>query len=131
MWNPRLMPWPMFMRIMKTSCPRLKRKKEVTQTVLDIKDFPKGGDAGKFLYPQAKRALIIHMRVHGVCTSTLQKSRMPQIRGVKGEAVVIYCELLTTKEMGYPRLSHGVNNTVKKNFFLDITGSRIQYIGNK
>ena len=64
-------------------------------------------------------------------TSTLQKSRMPQIRGVKGEAVVIYCEPLTTKEMGYPRLSHGVNNTVKKDTFLDITGSRIQYIGNK
>ncbi len=56
---------------------------------------------------------------------------MPQIRGVKGEAVVIYCEPLTTKEMGYPRLSHGVNNTVKKDSFLDITGSRIQHIGNK
>ena len=39
---------------------------------------------------------------------------MPQIRGVKSEAVVIYCEPLTTKEMGYPRLSHGANNTVKK-----------------
>jgi hypothetical protein len=56
---------------------------------------------------------------------------MPKIRGVKGKAVVIYCELLITKEMGYPRLSHGVNNTVKKDTFLDITGSRIQYIGNK
>ena len=56
---------------------------------------------------------------------------MPQIRGVKGEAVVIYCEPLTTKEMGCPRLSHGVNNTVKKDSFLDITGSRIQYIINK
>jgi hypothetical protein len=59
---------------------------------------------------------------------------MPQIRGVKGEGVVIYCEPLITKvedpgnsgEMGYPRLSHGVNNTVKKDSFLDITGSRIQ-----
>ena len=39
---------------------------------------------------------------------------MPQIRGVKGEAVVIYCEPLTTKEMGYPRLSHVVNKTVEK-----------------
>ena len=48
-------------------CPRLKRKKEVTQTVLDIKDFPKGGDASKFLYAQAKHALIIHMRLHGGC----------------------------------------------------------------
>ena len=56
---------------------------------------------------------------------------MPQIRGVKGEAVVIYCEPLITKEMGYPRLSRGVNKTVKKDSFLDITGSRIQYIANK
>jgi hypothetical protein len=48
---------------------------------------------------------------------------MPQIRGVKSEAVAIYCEPLTTKEMGYHRLSHGVNNTVKKDSFLDITGS--------
>jgi len=53
----------------------------------------------------------------------LQKSRMPQIRGVKSEAVAIYCEPLTTKEMGYHRLSHGVNNTVKKDSFLDITDS--------
>jgi hypothetical protein len=45
---------------------------------------------------------------------TLQKSRIPQVRGVKGEAVVIYCEPLTTKEMGYNRLSRRVNNTVKK-----------------
>ena len=35
--------------------------------MLDIKDFPKGGDAGKFLYAQAKHVLIIHMRLHGVC----------------------------------------------------------------
>jgi hypothetical protein len=67
--------------------------------------------------------------VYGRCimsiksNSTLQKSRMPQIRGVKGEAVAIYCEPLTTKEMGYHRLSHGVNNTVKKDSFLDITDS--------
>ena len=30
---------------------------------------------------------------------------MRQIRGVKGEAVVTYCEPLTTKEMVYHRLS--------------------------
>jgi len=48
---------------------------------------------------------------------------MPQILGVKGEAVDIYCEPLTTKEMGHHRLSHGVNNTVKKDSFLDITDS--------
>jgi len=52
---------------------------------------------------------------------TLQKSRMPQVRGVKGEAVVIYCEPLTTKEVGYYRLSRRVNNTVKKLLFIEIT----------
>jgi len=56
---------------------------------------------------------------------------MLQVRGVKVEAVVIYCEPLTTKEMEYYRLSHRANNTVKKDSFLDITGSWIQYIGNK
>ena len=34
-----------------------------------------------------------------------RKSRMPQIRGIKGEVVVIYFESLITKKMGYPRLS--------------------------
>jgi hypothetical protein len=38
-------------------------------------------------------------------TLTLQKLRMLQIRGVKGEAVVNYREPLTTKEIRYPRLS--------------------------
>jgi hypothetical protein len=46
---------------------------------------------------------------------------MSQIRGVKGEAVVIYCEPLTTKEMGYYRLSRRVNNTVEKSLSLEIT----------
>jgi hypothetical protein len=32
-----------------------------------------------------------------------------EIRGVKGEAVVTYCKLLTTKEMGRDRLSRSVN----------------------
>jgi hypothetical protein len=40
-----------------------------------------------------------------------RKSRVPQICGVKDEAVVNYCKPLTTKEMGYPRLSHRVNKT--------------------
>ena len=44
-----------------------------------------------------------------------------QVRGVKGEAVVIYREPLKTKEMGYYRLSRRVNNTVNKPRFLDIT----------
>jgi len=56
-------------------------------------------------------------------TLTLQKSKMLQVRGVKGEAVVNYCEPLTTKEMGYYRLSQRVNNTVKKPLSLEITGS--------
>jgi hypothetical protein len=34
-----------------------------------------------------------------------RKSRMPHIRGIKGEAVVVYCEPLITKKMGYHRLS--------------------------
>jgi hypothetical protein len=34
---------------------------------------------------------------------------MLQIRGVEGEAVVSYCEPLTTLEMGYDRLSRRVN----------------------
>ena len=34
---------------------------------------------------------------------------MYQIRGIKGEAVVNYCEPLITKEMVYHRLSQRVN----------------------
>jgi hypothetical protein len=34
---------------------------------------------------------------------------MPQIRGIKGEVVAVYCEPLITKEMGYYRLSRRVN----------------------
>jgi hypothetical protein len=37
-----------------------------------------------------------------------RKSSVPQIRCVKGEAVVTYCKLLTTKEMGRTRLSQRV-----------------------
>jgi hypothetical protein len=40
----------------------------------------------------------------------LQKSRMPQIQGVKGEAVVLYREPLTTQEMWDYRLSRRVKN---------------------
>jgi len=42
---------------------------------------------------------------------------MPQIQGIKGEAVVVYCEPLITKEMGYSRLSWKVN---KMGFFYKI-----------
>jgi hypothetical protein len=51
----------------------------------------------------------------------LQKSRVPQVRGVKGEAVVSYCEPLTTKEMRCPRLSRRVNNMVIFKLFLERT----------
>jgi hypothetical protein len=34
---------------------------------------------------------------------------MPQIQGLKGDAVASYCEPLTTLEMGYHRLSRRVN----------------------
>jgi hypothetical protein len=40
---------------------------------------------------------------------------MPEIRGVKGEAIVGYAELLTTREVGYHRLSQRVNKRKKKN----------------
>jgi hypothetical protein len=38
---------------------------------------------------------------------------MPQIRGIKGEVVVVYCEPLITKEMGCYRLSAGKQNRDK------------------
>jgi len=34
-----------------------------------------------------------------------RKSRMAQIQGFKGEVVVVYCEPLIKKKMGYYRLS--------------------------
>ncbi|MES0362550.1 MAG: hypothetical protein ABUK14_01230 [Desulfobacteria bacterium] len=46
---------------------------------------------------------------------------MPQIQGVKGEAVVSYCEPLTTLEMGYHRLSRRVNKMkTQKNDFIPL-----------
>jgi len=55
---------------------------------------------------------------HVFFTLTLQKSRMPQIQGVKGEAVISYREPLTTEEMRYLRLSRRVKNMA--NFFDDL-----------
>ena len=40
---------------------------------------------------------------------------MRQIRGIKGEAVVNYCEPLITKEMVYHRLSRRVNKVNMNN----------------
>jgi hypothetical protein len=48
-------------------------------------------------------------------TSIERKSRMRQIRGIKGEAVVNYCEPLITKEMVYHRLSRRVNKVNMNN----------------
>jgi len=56
----------------------------------------------------------------------LQKSRMLEIQGVKGEAVVSYCESLTTKEMRYHRLSRRVNNAAFSGFRLDLIHGGIQ-----
>jgi hypothetical protein len=40
---------------------------------------------------------------------------MPHIRGIKGEAVVVYCKPLITREIGYYRLSRRVTkNEIKK-----------------
>jgi hypothetical protein len=58
-------------------------------------------------------------------TLTLQKSRMPQMEGVKCEAVVVYADPLTTKQMWYPRLSRRVNNMTFF-VFLDITNSELR-----
>ena len=44
-------------------------------------------------------------------TLMLQKSRMPQMQGGKGEAAVNYREPFPTWQMGYHRLSQGENNT--------------------
>jgi len=52
---------------------------------------------------------------------TLQKSRMLQMQGVKGEAVVIYAKPLTTQQMRYHRLSRRVNNSANIISFLDFT----------
>jgi len=43
-------------------------------------------------------------------TLILQKSKLLQIQGAEGEAVVIYCEPLATMEMRHTRLSNWANN---------------------
>ncbi|MEE9567602.1 MAG: hypothetical protein V3W17_08910 [Desulfobacteria bacterium] len=64
-------------------------------------------------------------------TLTLQKSRMPQIQGVKGEAVVIYREPLTTQEMRHHRLSRRVNNMAGFSLFVHITRSEFPKIAQE
>jgi len=43
------------------------------------------------------------------------------MQNVKGLAVVVYAECLTTKQMRYHRLSRRVNNRAIMTWFLDIT----------
>ena len=43
------------------------------------------------------------------------------MQGVKGEAVVIYAEPLTTQQMQYHRLSRRVNNSANIISFLELT----------
>jgi len=58
-------------------------------------------------------------------TLSLQKSRMPQVLGIKAAAVVVYRKALITPEMRYHRLSRRGNNTVKNTLSLETTGSYI------
>ena len=50
---------------------------------------------------------------------------MPQIQGIKDEAVVTYCESLITQEMGYHRFSRRGNKIKNK---IDIYTSPIEEI---
>ena len=61
----------------------------------------------------------------------LQKSRVLQIQGVKGEAVVIYAEPFTTQQMRYHRLSRRVNNMACFFSFLDVTHGEFHKIAQK
>jgi hypothetical protein len=54
-------------------------------------------------------------------TLMLQKLRMLEMQGVKGDAVVSYCEPLTTQQMRYHRLSRRVNNSANIIPSLDLT----------
>jgi len=49
---------------------------------------------------------------------------MPQIQGVEGEAVVSYCEPLTTPKMGDYRLSRRVNKIEMKQQHSYLTDGR-------
>jgi hypothetical protein len=51
---------------------------------------------------------------------------MPQMHDVKGLAVVIYAEALTTKQMRYHQLSRRVNNAAIMALLLNVTGRGFQ-----
>ena len=56
-------------------------------------------------------------------TLTLQKSRVLQIRDIKGEAVVFYRKPFITKELRRHRLSHWANNMAVFTIFLMSLGA--------
>ncbi len=60
-------------------------------------------------------------------TSIELKSRMPELQGIKGEAVVVYRNPLITQEMGYHRLSRRVN---KMKIKIDFCTSLIEEFPN-
>ena len=53
------------------------------------------------------------------------------MQGVKGEAVVIYADPLTTQQMRYHRLSRRVNNMACFFSFLDVTHGEFHKIAQK
>jgi len=53
------------------------------------------------------------------------------MQGVKGEAVVVYADPLTTQQMRYHRLSRRVNNMAVFSSFQDITRSAFHKITQK
>jgi type IV pilus assembly protein PilV len=61
----------------------------------------------------------------------LQKSRMPQVQGVEGEAVVCYAQPLTTQEMRCHRLSRRVNNMAGFSLFVHVTRSEFAKIAQE
>jgi hypothetical protein len=76
----------------------------------------------------APHILIESRKIWDTTTSIERKLRMLQLQGIKGEAVIIYCEPLITQKMGYHRLSRRVNKMKIKN---DIYTSSIEEIKTK
>jgi hypothetical protein len=63
--------------------------------------------------------LIFSVRAKFLLTLTLQKSKIPQVQGIKVTAVVACRKALITQEMRCHRLSSKVNNTAKKGAFIE------------
>jgi hypothetical protein len=69
------------------------------------------------------------IKIYPNFTLTLQKSRIPQVQGIKAAAIVVYRKALITQEMRCHRLSLKVNNTAKKLLSLDIPPTVASYDG--